>query len=396
MAWSSSYLFRWPFGISTVTSNCTRLVWRTVAPRVRRRSPSGGWAASRRAARRSSRRTTGGSADASHGRHRPGPAARRRGAVTGSAAHRRQPGRSGTTSSPSPRPRCPTSATPVPVLAALSTTPPPPTPPRSPRSSPRYSGPRPRHRRLGRGRRRRHRRRPARPRRRRPGHPRLDGEAAHRDRRAHHARPRRSIATTVVAGATPGEVVLVGGGDPTLSRTAPSQIYPARRPSPTSPPRWSPRCRRHPGHPRRRRQLAVQRPADRPRLGRRRRARPATPPRSRPRPSTARGSAPARTRAAASPDSTPAPPSPTRSARPAPPSSSGQAPADAEMLGTVQSAPVARLVEQALSMSDNMLAEALARQVAIARDLPGQLRRRGAGGHRGGRRGRSRRHRGER
>src|SRR5215213_10784586 len=32
VAWSSSYLFRWPFGISTVTSNCTRLVLRTVAP----------------------------------------------------------------------------------------------------------------------------------------------------------------------------------------------------------------------------------------------------------------------------------------------------------------------------------------------------------------------------
>jgi D-alanyl-D-alanine carboxypeptidase/D-alanyl-D-alanine-endopeptidase (penicillin-binding protein 4) len=36
----------------------------------------------------------------------------------------------------------------------------------------------------------------------------------------------------------------------------------------------------------------------------------------------------------------------------------------------VHSAPIARLVEQALSMSDNMLAEALARQVAIARNLP--------------------------
>jgi D-alanyl-D-alanine carboxypeptidase/D-alanyl-D-alanine-endopeptidase (penicillin-binding protein 4) len=36
----------------------------------------------------------------------------------------------------------------------------------------------------------------------------------------------------------------------------------------------------------------------------------------------------------------------------------------------VRSAPIARLVEQALSMSDNLLAEALARQVALARDLP--------------------------
>jgi D-alanyl-D-alanine carboxypeptidase/D-alanyl-D-alanine-endopeptidase (penicillin-binding protein 4) len=48
----------------------------------------------------------------------------------------------------------------------------------------------------------------------------------------------------------------------------------------------------------------------------------------------------------------------------------GKAPAGAETLGTVQSAPVARLVEQMLSMSDNMLAESLARRVALARNLP--------------------------
>ena len=38
--------------------------------------------------------------------------------------------------------------------------------------------------------------------------------------------PADTLETTVVAGASPGEVVLVGGGDPTLSRTAPSQTYP--------------------------------------------------------------------------------------------------------------------------------------------------------------------------
>jgi D-alanyl-D-alanine carboxypeptidase/D-alanyl-D-alanine-endopeptidase (penicillin-binding protein 4) len=48
----------------------------------------------------------------------------------------------------------------------------------------------------------------------------------------------------------------------------------------------------------------------------------------------------------------------------------GTAPAGAKALGTVHSAPIARIVEQALSQSDNMLAEALARQVALARHLP--------------------------
>ncbi|MCW2701418.1 MAG: dacB, partial [Blastococcus sp.] len=37
--------------------------------------------------------------------------------------------------------------------------------------------------------------------------------------------PVDTLETTVVAGSAPGEVVLVGGGDPTLSRTAPSQTY---------------------------------------------------------------------------------------------------------------------------------------------------------------------------
>jgi D-alanyl-D-alanine carboxypeptidase/D-alanyl-D-alanine-endopeptidase (penicillin-binding protein 4) len=38
--------------------------------------------------------------------------------------------------------------------------------------------------------------------------------------------PSERFETTVVAGSTPGEVVLVGGGDLTLSRTEPSQTYP--------------------------------------------------------------------------------------------------------------------------------------------------------------------------
>ena len=61
---------------------------------------------------------------------------------------------------------------------------------------------------------------------------------------------------------------------------------------------------------------------------------------------------------------------PTRSARAGAAVVLGEAPAGAKTLATVHSAPISRLVEQALSMSDNMLAEALARQVAIARKLP--------------------------
>ncbi|MDQ6875091.1 MAG: D-alanyl-D-alanine carboxypeptidase, partial [Actinomycetota bacterium] len=50
--------------------------------------------------------------------------------------------------------------------------------------------------------------------------------------------------------------------------------------------------------------------------------------------------------------------------------SRGRAPAGARELARVRSAPVATLVEQALTASDNVLAEALARQVAISRSSP--------------------------
>lgn len=52
------------------------------------------------------------------------------------------------------------------------------------------------------------------------------------------------------------------------------------------------------------------------------------------------------------------------------PVTSGPAPAGAPVLGEVASAPIERLVEQMLSMSDNVLAEALARQVALATGDP--------------------------
>jgi D-alanyl-D-alanine carboxypeptidase/D-alanyl-D-alanine-endopeptidase (penicillin-binding protein 4) len=182
--------------------------------------------------------------------------------------------------------------------------------------------------------------------------------------------PSERFATTVVAGSAPGEVVLVGGGDLTLSRTAPSQTYPG---APTVA------------------DLAAQVVA----------AMPAGTPVTRvvvdsslfEGPLTASGWGPADAPSSyAAPVTATAvdgarvsPGSTARSGQPGLDAGSaladalgapgatvvlGEAPADAEVLGEVQSAPVARLVEQTLSQSDNMLAEALARQVALARNLP--------------------------
>jgi D-alanyl-D-alanine carboxypeptidase/D-alanyl-D-alanine-endopeptidase (penicillin-binding protein 4) len=53
--------------------------------------------------------------------------------------------------------------------------------------------------------------------------------------------------------------------------------------------------------------------------------------------------------------------------------SRGSAPAGAKVLGQVQSAPVIRLVEQMLAESDNVIAEVLTRQVAIAAHKPGSF-----------------------
>lgn len=182
--------------------------------------------------------------------------------------------------------------------------------------------------------------------------------------------PAQTLPTTVVAGTAPGEVVLVGGGDPTLSRTSPSQTYPG---APTVA------------------DLAAQVVA----------SLPAGTPISRivvdsslfTGPLTAAGWGPADAPSSyAAPITATAvdgarvsPGSQARSGQPgidagvaladalgAPGATVvlGEAPSGARTLATVQSAPVGRLVEQALSMSDNVLAEALARQVALARDLP--------------------------
>jgi serine-type D-Ala-D-Ala carboxypeptidase/endopeptidase (penicillin-binding protein 4) len=182
--------------------------------------------------------------------------------------------------------------------------------------------------------------------------------------------PSDTLETTVVAGSTPGEVVLVGGGDPTLSRTAPSKTYqgaptvadlatqvvaavPAGEPvtrvvvdsslysGPLTASGWQPS-----DTPSSYAAPVTATAVDGARLS------PG---------STARSGQPGLDAGAALADALGAPGATVVL---------GKAPKGAETLGTVRSAPVGRLVEQALSMSDNMLAEALARQVALARDLP--------------------------
>ena len=182
--------------------------------------------------------------------------------------------------------------------------------------------------------------------------------------------PADTLETTVVAGASPGEVVMVGGGDPTLSRTSPSLSYPG---APTVA------------------DLATQVVA----------AMPAGTPVTRivvdnslfsgalTAPGWGAGDAPstyaAPVTATAVDGARVSPGSQARSGQPGIDAGSaladalgatgatvvlGEAPAGAKTLATVHSAPIGRLVEQTLSMSDNMLAEALSRQVAIASDLP--------------------------
>ena len=182
--------------------------------------------------------------------------------------------------------------------------------------------------------------------------------------------PAQTLATTVVAGTAPGEVVLVGGGDPTLSRTSPSQIYPgaptvadlaaqvvAALPAGTSVTRVVVDSSLFTGP------LTAQGwgPADAPSNY----AAPVTATAvdgarvsSR---SQARSGQPGIDAGVALADALGAPTATVVL---------GEAPDGAKTLAEVRSAPIARLVEQALSMSDNVLAEALARQVAISRDQP--------------------------
>ena len=182
--------------------------------------------------------------------------------------------------------------------------------------------------------------------------------------------PDTTLETTVVAGAAPGEVVLVGGGDPTLSRTVPSLTYPG---APTVA------------------DLAVQVRGSLPAGAEVSRVvvdnslfdgpltaagwGPGDAPSTYAAPVTATAVDGARVRSGDLP----------RSGAPGTDAGTalavalgvpdatvvlGDAPQGAQTLGTVRSAPVARLVEQALSQSDNLLTESLARHVALARDLP--------------------------
>jgi D-alanyl-D-alanine carboxypeptidase/D-alanyl-D-alanine-endopeptidase (penicillin-binding protein 4) len=182
--------------------------------------------------------------------------------------------------------------------------------------------------------------------------------------------PDDTLETTVVAGPQPDEVVLVGGGDPTLSTTVPSRTYPgaatmadlaaqvrAALPAGTAVSRVLVDNSLFEG------------PLTAEGWG------PEDAPSTYAAPVTATAVDGARAVAGESPRSG-APGTDagralaTALGAPGAVVELGQAPDGAQRLGAVRSAPVARLVEQALTQSDNLLAESLARHVALARDLP--------------------------
>jgi D-alanyl-D-alanine carboxypeptidase/D-alanyl-D-alanine-endopeptidase (penicillin-binding protein 4) len=181
--------------------------------------------------------------------------------------------------------------------------------------------------------------------------------------------PTDTLTTTVVAGSAPGEVVLVGGGDPTLSTTDPSTDYPGAATvadlagqvrqalggvqvtrvvvdnslftGPLTATGWG--------------------PDDAPSTY----AAPVT--------ATVVDGArvqPGQSQRSGSPSTEAGQALASALGAPAATVELGPAPAGARTLGTVESAPVDRLVEEALNASDNLLAESLGRHVAIARGLP--------------------------
>jgi D-alanyl-D-alanine carboxypeptidase/D-alanyl-D-alanine-endopeptidase (penicillin-binding protein 4) len=181
--------------------------------------------------------------------------------------------------------------------------------------------------------------------------------------------PEQTLTTTVVAGANPGEVVLVGGGDPTLSRTSPAKDYPGA----ASVADLAAQAKAALGG------AAVTKvtvdgslysgPSVAPGWG----------------PDDAPSSYAAPITAAMVDGGRVSPGATQRSGTPATDAGEalasalgaphaavglGAAPPGAKTLATVHSAPISRIIEQALSESDNVLAEAIARQVALARHQP--------------------------
>ncbi|WP_460683274.1 D-alanyl-D-alanine carboxypeptidase/D-alanyl-D-alanine endopeptidase, partial [Modestobacter lapidis] len=181
--------------------------------------------------------------------------------------------------------------------------------------------------------------------------------------------PESTLTTRVVAGSTPGEVVLVGGGDPTLSTTDPSRTYPGAATVADLADQV-------------RAQLAGT-PITRVVVDNSLFSGPLTAPGWQPDDAPSTYAAPVT--AAAVDGARVNPAGSPRSGQPGidagtalaaalgVPSAEvvlGTAPAGARTLGTVESAPIQRLVEQALTQSDNLLSESLARHVALARGLP--------------------------
>jgi D-alanyl-D-alanine carboxypeptidase/D-alanyl-D-alanine-endopeptidase (penicillin-binding protein 4) len=181
--------------------------------------------------------------------------------------------------------------------------------------------------------------------------------------------PDDTLATTVVAGATPGEVVLVGGGDPTLSSTVPSRTYPGAATVADLAGQVQVALAGTPVT-----RVVVdnglfQGPLTAPGWG------PGDAPSSYAAPVTAAAvdgarTVPGGTQRSGSPGTDAGRALATALGAPGAVVSLGDAPDAAPVLGTVRSAPVARVVEQMLAQSDNVLAEAVARHVALARGLP--------------------------
>ncbi|MGY1759945.1 D-alanyl-D-alanine carboxypeptidase/D-alanyl-D-alanine-endopeptidase [Geodermatophilus sp. SYSU D00779] len=182
--------------------------------------------------------------------------------------------------------------------------------------------------------------------------------------------PDATLETTVVAGATPGEVVLVGGGDPTLSRTVPSLTYPG---APTVADLAAQVRSGLPAGTQVTRVVVDNSlfegpltaggwgPGDAPSTY----AAPVT--------ATAVDGArvsPSELQRSAAPGTDAGTALAVALGAPGATVALGDAPQGAPTLGTVRSAPVARLVEQALSQSDNLLTESLARHVALAGGRP--------------------------